>query len=825
MFYLPVFVNQQRMHVLHMHEDDASLQIAHSFVMCAMAEYEVISFPSDRAQLICDNGENVSLCDMDFVLSRLEDSPYQLKYPGMTCYRLDIFPGRGRSEDKDVDKMYIDGHIGNDFTSGDGYFKIVASPKLPDKEFLLEVRYKHVEDSHGHEETTYYAAAIRVFTYRDESSEVCTAALDFGSEASQVYFKGDTTNLNLREAFCELAGYDKDAAYWQGRPDGDKEQLTLYKSIYHIHTRPGKTFLGDLPMNNGDHTLIQTLLRVNHIDYSELVLLPNLKLIELLNYTIQSRDVDFGSHDNTDLIQRQSDSIGSKELSTNILRLILSNFLAVIMYRKRVKTRHSLCLRFTLLVPNVYYQDKVSSIIDGLYEDFDTMCRKHSDKFECYRGIEIQIVSESDASYFGVCLGSSKVVSKKGAYRLIIDAGKGTTDFSLLHQSGPVLSHYESIYRSGIPASGHVLTFAFYEALRDYFNDIGKGEQFETIIRSAYTGDRHTQHLLSFMAALEEQKKIYGKCSEKENVEARAIAEETVNWDNLISYVEWLNSHHLSIPKVSRRIHEKVDSMIKLLETSIILYARDRKITLLNVYLSGRAFRFKPFREALEKKLIESGLITTKDQIEFNDSLAKVACLKGGIADKDYTVNHKSIMLSVPSMKEEVGEVASWRESIRHFLGYDKTITANVDFDFFYEGLRKGDVLNVSIDICGRVIRRGFHASTDVCLYFIGDGYLLKHRNESEILREDAQNYSCDREILEQLTKESIFPFDIESMGYRRDPAHEGKKLMGDNKNNQESDVLLRGESLEPHIEKANENGQKPVKKSYDSKHVSNLDE
>ena len=524
-------------------------------------------------------------------------------------------------------------------------------------------------------------------------------------------------------------------------------------------------------MNNGDKTFIQSLLRVDHVDFGDLVLLPNLKLIELLDYQIHSMDVDFGSPENTNLINRQSDSLGSKELRQNVLRQILCNFLAVIMYRERQNGIHNLCLRFTLLVPNVYYQNKVASIIDGLYEDFDTLCKLHQDKFICYRGVEIQTISESDASYFGVRLQDNNLVDKRDAYSLIIDAGKGTTDFSLLHQTGPILSHYESIYRSGIPASGHVLTYAFYEALRDYFSEIDKKDVFEGIIRSAYTGERHTLHLLSFIAALEEQKKNYGGFKDQddtENPEARSIADATQNWDNLIQYIEWLNDHQLAIPGVKDKVEQKVNNMITLLNTSIIQYAHEHQITFLRVYLSGRAFRFSPFREAVISRLIESGLVTSNEQIEFNDNMAKIACLRGGIADRDYTVNRKSTMLSVPTMSENVGEISGLRSRMRHLLRFDKPVMANVDFDFFYKGLKKGNVSNVSIDICGRIIQRGFNPSQDVYLYFVGDGYLLKYGYNSEKLEEDARNYQCDRQILEQLTKESLFPFDIESMGYKR---------------------------------------------------------
>lgn len=785
MFYLPIFVNQQRMHVLKMQENSQD-QLFHSFVMCSMHDYEMISFPSDEAQLICDCGDNQDLRDMDFILEKLDSSPYAEKYPSMPCYRLSIIPGNGEKKNNSVDKMYLDGHIDSDFASLD-YLRVTVDSRLRDVEYILEVRYEHHAEHHGKKEVINYYSGIRVFTYKDEYREVCTASLDFGSEASQVKFKGDEEDsVNLREAFCELAEYDKSAAYWQGRPNDDKEHLTLYKSIYHIHTKPGKTFFGDLPMNNKERTFIQSLLPIGHTNFDDLVLLPNLKLIELLSYQVHSTDIDFSSPENTNLINRQRDSLGSRELRQSVLRQILCNFLAVIMYRKRQNGVHNLCLRFTLLVPNVYYQNKVATIINGLYEDFDLLCKNHPDRFGCYRGIEVQTVSESDASYFGLRLEQkSGIKDEFGAYSLIIDAGKGTTDFSLLHQTGQELSHYESIYRSGIPASGHVLTYAFYEALRDYFTSIDKREVFEQIIRSAFA-TRQTRNLLAFVAELEEQKKNYGKFKSQDNdedSEARSMTNQLVNMENLIKYVHLLNTKRISIIGVKDKVNEKVEKMVALLETSIIQYAKEHQLTLLQVYLSGRAFRFEPFREAVINKLIENKLIETKSQVEFNDISAKNACLKGGIADRAYTINRKSAMLSVPTISENVGETSNLRKKIRHLFMRDKPVIANVDFNFFYKGLKKGNVTNVNIDICGRITQQSFPTSQDVFLYFVGDGYLLKAGNRSELLEEDAKYYQCDREILEQLMRESLFPFDIESMGYSR-----SEKNMSINQNS-ESDV------------------------------------
>ena len=783
MFYLPIYVNNRCMHVLHLQEENNNLQSSslclHSFIMRATNDYEVISFPSDNAQLICDDAENVALSAMSFTLSKLDNSPYEKQYPGINCYQLLINTEKGTNKslvNNLVKDMYLDGTTNGTHENKD-HLKIEATSQFKDNVYILQVKYTHNHTKHDMQEPIDYIAAIRVYTYRN-GDETISAILDFGSEASQVYFEGDNGGLNLREAFCNLTGYDNKKGYWQGRPDDDNEHQTLYKSIYHIHTQPGPTYFGDLPMNNHQQTFIQSLLPVDHQNFDNLVLLPNLKLIELLNYDINSTDVIFGKKVDTktgvdtfdtNIINRERDSLGTQELRDGILRQILCNFLAVIMNRKRSNGDRSQCLYFTLLVPNVYHQKKVAKIIDGLYQDFDILCHRYQDRFACYRCIEIQTISESDASYLGVPIERGDSAEKKGAHVLIIDAGKGTTDFSLLHQVGADLSHYESIYRSGIPASGHVLTYAFYEVLKKHFINIGCGETFERLIREAFNG-QNKQYLLTLTTLLEKQKLNYVKFKDnKYDSRLDESAKKVNNWGALKSYLDILNKQEVLLPGTEEIVTAKVLAMVKLLDTSIIQYTKKNEIKLLKVYLSGRAFRFEPFRQAVVNALIDNKLITNPGQIVFNSDTAKNACLVGGINYSTHaqTVNRQSSMLSVPTMFA----VRDPRfKRVHNFFRMNKPERAQVDFDFFYKGLCSSSLTNVEIDICGRIYQKGHDTDTHFHLYFIGDGYLLKYGDkknaQSKILPESAMNYSCDYALLQQLTLESLFPFDLKSMGY-----------------------------------------------------------
>ena len=178
------------MQVLHLQDETqySTPQYLHSFIMCAMQDYEVISFPSEDAQLICDNGENVMLSDLNFTLSKLEESPYKEQFPGMNCYQLLIRSGEQHLPEPTVVKMYLDGQVNGNPKNND-HLKIVASQQFPDREYILQIKYSHIRTIHSEQEQVDYIAAIRVYTYKNKQQETISAILDFGSEASQVFLK------------------------------------------------------------------------------------------------------------------------------------------------------------------------------------------------------------------------------------------------------------------------------------------------------------------------------------------------------------------------------------------------------------------------------------------------------------------------------------------------------------------------------------------------------------------------------------------------------------------------------------------------------------
>lgn len=762
MYYLPIYVNNRRMHIVPL-ERDARTQTAFTFLVNAADHYDVFSFPEETVQMICDNGDNVDLAKMHCVLERAEGE--------LPTYIIKICQGKkGARVDATLDTLFkFEGYLGDTISNGGIPFtlKALCGCERP-HDYILQFSFLFVDK---YNTKSLYQGAIRVCEYRN-TDEVFNASLDFGSEASQVHLStlDDSINLDIRNAFVRLVNGDINQDFWQGRTT---DEMTLYKSVYHVNQEPEVTRYGDLPMSHGKRTFLQSLMPID-ASRENLVLLPNLKLVEQLPGLLSHATISFsqGSFMEGEVL------LSNRELSDGILRQILCNFLAVIM--NEVKNRPY--FHFVLLVPNVYHQEKIHKLVTGLYEDFYLLQAKEI--FNRYLGIEVSVVSESDASFFGIrtLTDNQNMPYVKDACYLTIDAGKGTTDFSLIAQKGPDLTNYCSIYRSGIPASGHVLTYAFYEALRSYFYELGLGKAFDDSMRNSVNED--IPAVLAFVANLEKFKENCAGLTEDNSMNQAAweIKDETnLNLRFLNEFLEKVLNKGKMFPGMSDALKKKVELMIGLIKKSIVKYIKNRGIECQKVLLAGRAFKLAQFREGVVDMLVNEGVVRCKQDVLYNDQFAKSACTSGAIkVYKQNTINKGSIMLGSPSVIEEFGD--DMRESrnqtvfkkiidlIRRIRGVDKWITDDVMYRFFYEGIGLKEAYNVTIALNGAQATLGFDVKGDFNIYYVGDGYLVKHLNECKRISFDGTLIGIDNAVRLQLVKESLFPYDIVSFGLDTEP-------------------------------------------------------
>lgn len=790
MYYLPIYVNNRRMHVVKLSQTIE--EVLPSFLVNSSNHYDVFSLPSDRIQLICDEGnkENVDLVDAHYKLECVDcnDAPKYRHSENIPVYNIRICGGKGKNEIHDGANQYFRflGNLGDTIAPGEQPFTLKALFRGAEqlKEYIIQFTYEIVDE---YKITSTFFGAIRICEYSNDDT-LLKASLDFGSEASQIHLSTSKPedNMNIRDAFVDIVGEDKNKDYWQGRREDDK---TLYKSIYHIHKEPAATNFGDMPMVNGDRNFLQSLLPVTS-STKDHILLPNLKLVEQLTGLISLDNITFkenGFMGNVDEGPITA-NLSSLELANGILRQILCNFLAVILKSEPNKEY----LHFILLVPNVYLQDKVNKLVTGLYDDFNLLREKPS--FSRYKGIEVSIVSESDASFFGVRAraGKTDLPFIKDANYLIIDAGKGTTDFSFISQRGQNLANYSSMYRSGIPASGHVLTYAFYDALRSYFHNIGCGDFFDDIMRKSV--GKETSEILNFVSLLEQFKIRSKDLVEDNTIDSEAMALKTSHLntlENLNTFLSKLLNKGKMIPGMTEALDEKIELMTGLLKDSIVEYAEKnlKGANCNKVFLTGRAFMLQQFREAVSAMLVTNKVVASKTDIFYRYDLTKSICTYGAMkVGEQSVVNKNSNMLGCPHLFEETGEdnnkgkknlVKEFKQWLRKVRHVDDGIGAEMSFDFFYEGIELRNVSNAVFSLSGIDTLVGTGKKDDLQVYYTGDGYIWKHAGECKRIDIVGTISKLDNNVCSRLVKESVFPFDIASFGLNNNPI----KLKSNDKN------------------------------------------
>lgn len=744
-YYLPLLVNGRRMHVFQLKQERFADMPWLSFVVKRTSGYELVSLPSLAAMAISDESRKKNIrFDGSWKFTISED---QERNFGIPCYVLTLRKQSHNSESGNG--LCVRGRFG----SVDFMRVAVDVTKFPASDFVLVIQMAVKDDV--------YESACRFCQY-DVDDDLVSASLDFGSEASQIKLSTQTAsgvNMNIVREFVEMTGMPSQR-YYQGNPSAVDPSAYLFRSIYYLQPQAGKTCYGDLPMNNGKDTYVQSLLPVitPQEDIQKLELLPNLKLMELCTFNKAFKTINFA--EGSDVVKVSGRTLADDTVRKATLRLVLSNFLSVVMHHH---FQDKSCIRFVLLVPNVYNQDKIAELVQGLYLDFKNI-HVRNPKYNNLRGIEVQVVSESDAAFLGMKSandGLKKSVGS-GAHFLIVDAGKGTTDFSILKQRVNQLN-FDSVYRYGIPASGHAITYAFYEALRTFIKEKTTTD-IDRILAGAKGG-----HILQFVEALESLKQIYVDSSDFN--EDLTLNEK--NFTDLATLSKYIATEFIAdkkrIPGCSIYVGGILTDLANLMTQSVIKYAKENHIgRFLRVVLSGRAFLFKPLQDKLSKLLLDNGLVASQNDIVFVESLAKKVCTEGAMAVEQHCqVNANSGLIGTLSLIEKDKPsllTLAWRWLTRKPANL--VIQAETNYDFFYKGLSINSMRNVDFDVSGRTASLGDDHKVDRTIYYTGTGFLCQKGDGIEDIQVDRNLFMVNEEFggqkkMDELIMKSLFPFNI----------------------------------------------------------------
>lgn len=311
-----------------------------------------------------------------------------------------------------------------------------------------------------------------------QQQHIWDVVLDYGSEASQlIVSRRDDQNVNdLSTLFDEFfkthnngttpAANDR-TLYVQY--DSDSERY--YKSVFYIKREfpvdlqnSPDGFRLDITKLLGKDKDILLLNRYNQMDADRATYMavPNLKIANHRGVFLPT--INVGG------INLTAPKIGDND----VYRKIINAFMQIALKNTRLDGAARF-LNIVLLVPNTYVQSDVTRVLTHLSADIMTLVKNNPDTFGNVKGVEVSSISESDASFVGVMEHMSNQIPAGGRY-MIMDAGKGTLDFSVIKDSIYEDNNYRynSIFRSGIIGAGNAISYAI---LLSILNHLFSSEQ------------------------------------------------------------------------------------------------------------------------------------------------------------------------------------------------------------------------------------------------------------------------------------------------------------------------------------------------------------
>ena len=343
------------------------------------------------------------------------------------------------------------------------------------------------------------------------------------------------------------------------------------------------------------------------------------------------------------------------------------------------------CICLYVLMPNVYSQLSIIDHLRWIRKDVIDILKQNPVLADKIKAVELSAISERDASL----LGAIRVIEdnprrneivEPGKY-IIIDAGKGTLDYSAIQYETEPEPKVYSIYRSGIICAGNSLTYAYlFALLRDYMNQAVNGKTSEEELQSfifenvlghtdagVSKGGGDIANLSKLMLAVERYKILSSSEGRKVDAAINPLSSTAkhIKWKDveMTTVTDFINK---MIPQ-STRTYKPLSNEAKQYVTNTINQIVDEVYASLSILkkmefgkadgiiFAGRGFAHPEFKEAMKKKL-ENNDIADEELTYMRNDVAinqKSVCLyiRTAIQEGHYN-NH---MTSVPIVLRSTG--------------------------------------------------------------------------------------------------------------------------------------------------------------------------
>lgn len=463
--------------------------------------------------------------------------------------------------------------------------------------------------------------------YVSGADKIADVVLDFGSEASQmtIFNRDKAQDVNgimpLFEDMYQL--YGEDSKIYNDYLQYDDSEIELYKSVFFVK----KEWTREEEEKSSTPILLDKATGKPIADPKVLVLtsknekekirhtylnLPNVKII---NYG--------GVKEPSILCDGSSERIsefGDNFFYRRCINHFIFNALNSISKKKDIPF-----VSFYLLMPNIYSHNKIFENLYGISIDIQEMLKS----LTAIKGVELSMISESDASLLGTICAMRHEVLSDGNY-LILDAGKGTLDFSVFKISSESRLMYRNLYRSGIVGAGNAVSYAFLLAILDHFYCLNTGRHpteselqdyiYYNVLGSSEEGRANRGgdafYLKELMEAVDDYKIAVG---EKRGVQMAEIPFsddlediKEIQVSTLADYIKGLvkdeeyqllsEEEFRYVDKTIRSIVESVTSKLAAMKGKIFTSIKD-------MIFAGRGFEYKPLKEYMIRQLRDCGII------------------------------------------------------------------------------------------------------------------------------------------------------------------------------------------------------------------------
>jgi hypothetical protein len=445
--------------------------------------------------------------------------------------------------------------------------------------------------------------------------------LDYGSEASQLLVcrrsQNNTVN-DLSVLFDEFYMVHNGGKLPVNNEDGNERELYIqydsdneryYKSVFYIkrqfqqgHQIDVSTPLG---MPNDDITLLN-LYRDQATQQANYMIVPNLKIANHGGVFLPK--IQYGYNYTT------APEIGDR----SVYRKIVNAFMQIAIKKTNLGGDIPRFLNVVLLVPNTYRQDEVTKVLTHLLGDIPTLAVGDDGAKTTITGVEVSSISESDASFVGVkqCMNINAPLRNAPGKYLIMDAGKGTLDFSVIEDmpNNPSGSRYTSLFRSGIIGAGNAISYAVLLALLDHIFAAQRDEAERKVMITQFVNDHiiapnvDLAEVTDLMKRVEQYKRLYndGKLTNTgahNTPTMQVLAELNITGlNNLISNMCKQNT----LVRDESAINDMIDNICYAVSDKLRdYYPTNVEYKVDHIIFAGRGFLMNKLRERMEKVLKE----------------------------------------------------------------------------------------------------------------------------------------------------------------------------------------------------------------------------